>query len=88
MRTWSVIMQILIMIHAVLNCLSCGSENRHNHHVFNFVHVGLLPALIQFVQIRIGIRAVPDHNSCGSGIFVYVASFLKQLFLCFFSHDF
>ena len=39
------------MIRAVLNCLSCGSENRHNRRVFNFVHVGLFPALIQFVRL-------------------------------------
>ena len=32
------------MIRAVLNCLSCGSENRRNRCVFNFVHVCLLPA--------------------------------------------
>ena len=39
------------MIRAVLNCLSCGSENRRNRRVFNFVHVCLLPALIWFVRL-------------------------------------
>ena len=39
------------MIHAVLNCLSCGSENLCNRRVFNFVHVCLLPALILFVRL-------------------------------------
>ena len=39
------------MICAVLNCLSCSSENRRNCRVFNFVHVCLLPTLIQFVQL-------------------------------------
>ena len=39
------------MIRAALNCLSCGSKNHHNCRVFNFVHVGLLPALIRFVLL-------------------------------------
>ena len=39
------------MIRAVLNCLSCGSENRRNRRVLNFVHVCLLPVLILFVRL-------------------------------------
>ena len=39
------------MIRAVLNRLSCGSENRRNRCILNFVHVCLLPALILFVRL-------------------------------------
>ena len=39
------------MIRAVLNCLSCGSENHRYRRVLNFVHVCLLPVLILFVQL-------------------------------------
>ena len=39
------------MIRAVLNYLSCGSENHRNRRVSNFVHVCLLPVLILFVQL-------------------------------------
>ena len=39
------------MIRVVLNCLSCGSENRRNRRVSNFVHVCLLPVLILFVRL-------------------------------------
>ena len=39
------------MIRAVLNCLLCGSENRCNRRVFNFVPVCLLPVLILFMQL-------------------------------------
>ena len=63
------------MICAVLNCLSCGSKNRRNRHVFNFVHVCLLPTLIRFVRLcgselvsvrlLIAFCADPANLSCG-----------------------
>ena len=63
------------MIRAVLNCLSCGSENRRNRRVSNFVHVCLLPVLILFVRLcgselasvrlLIAFRADLATSSCG-----------------------
>ena len=39
------------MIRADLNHFPCGSENRRNCHVFNFVHVCLFSVLIWFVWL-------------------------------------
>ena len=43
-------MRILILICAALNCISCGSKNHHNCHVFDFVHVCLFSVLIWFMR--------------------------------------
>ena len=78
------------MICAVLNCLSCSSENRRNCRVFNFVHVCLLPTLIRFVwlcgselvsvRLRIAFCADPAILSCGQFSQITVS-------LLLFSHD-
>ena len=81
------------MIRAVLNCLSCGSENRRNRRVSNFVHVCLLLVLILFLRLcgsklasvwlLIAFCVDLATSSCGQ-LVVFKISVLGGYFLHFF----
>ena len=61
------------MIRAVLNCLLCGSKNRHNHCVFQLctcMSASSFNSVCVAVRIQIGIRAAPYCILCESGDFV------------------
>ena len=79
------------MIHADLNHFPCGSENRRNCCVFNFVHVCLLPALIWFVRLcRSELTSMPLLIAFCADLAILSCGQFSQITVSLFpfSHDF